>query len=85
MDIASYYNKLGGVYDDKGEYDLALEYYFKCLKIRETKLGNEHVDTARSYNNIGLVYDNKGEYNLALEYYFKSLKIKKIKLGNDHV
>ena len=53
LDLAYYYHQLGVVYFNKSEYNLALEYHFKCLKIRETKLGSEHVDTATSYSSIG--------------------------------
>jgi tetratricopeptide (TPR) repeat protein len=67
-----------------GEYDKALEYYQKSLKIREKVYGKEHPKTAISYNNIGLVYDSKGEYNKALEYYQKSLKIREKVYGKEH-
>ena len=34
---ATSYHNIGSVFKSKGEYDKALEYYFKCLKIREEK------------------------------------------------
>ena len=67
-----------------GEYDKALEYYQKSLKIREKVYGKEHPDTAESYNNIGSVYNSKGEYDKALEYYQKSLKICEKVYGKEH-
>ena len=57
------------MHEFKGEYNTALEYYLKCLKIREAVLGDKHFNTATSYNNIGSVYYSKGDYNTALEYY----------------
>ena len=72
------------VYDDKGDYGKALEYYSKALVISETSLGTEHPDTATSYNNIGWVYRAQGNYTTALDYYTKAYQIRKNKLGEDH-
>ena len=33
-----------------------MEYNFKAIKIREEKLGIDHIDTATSYQNIANVY-----------------------------
>ncbi|MDE6784003.1 MAG: tetratricopeptide repeat protein, partial [Ruminococcus sp.] len=67
-----------------GEYDKALEYYEKALKICESVLGKEHPNTATTYNNIAVVYQDKGEYDKALEYYEKALKICESVLGKTH-
>ena len=83
-DTASVYNKIGLVYDYKGDYDTALEYHNKALAITKQVLGENHPDTAMSYNNIGNVYDDKGDYNTALEYHNKALAIKKQVLGENH-
>jgi nephrocystin-3 len=80
-DYASSLNNVGSIFDRKGEYDKALEYYFKSLEIKKVVLGKMHPGYASSLNNIGSTYDRKGEYDKALEYYFKSLEIKKIVLG----
>ena len=77
--LATTYNNIGIIYHTQSDYSLALEYYFKSLKIQE-KLGNKQ-GMASSYNNIGIIYKNQSDYPLALEYYFKSLKIQG-KLGN---
>ncbi|ETO01128.1 hypothetical protein RFI_36312, partial [Reticulomyxa filosa] len=72
------------VYESKGEYDKAIEYYEKSLKISLDKLGHDHPDVAASYNSLGSVYKSKGEYDKAIEYYVKSLKIRLDKLEHDH-
>jgi len=72
-DIANAYNRIGVCFWYRGEYDKALEYLQKSLKINE-KIGNIR-GMAHSYNNIGLVYDDKGSPEIALEYYQKALKI----------
>ncbi|ETO02802.1 hypothetical protein RFI_34611 [Reticulomyxa filosa] len=64
--VASSYNNLGGIYDNKEEYDKVIEYYEKSLKILQDKLGSDHIDIAASYNNLGLekslkIYLNKLE------------------------
>ena len=79
--IASSYNNIGLIYANQGKYDLALENYFKSLKIRQ-EIGNQY-GIASSYNNIGLIYANQGKYDLALENYFKSLKIMQ-EIGNQY-
>ncbi len=38
------------------QYDIALEYFFKCLKIRESLLGEDDPTTGDSLNNIGMIY-----------------------------
>ncbi len=43
-----------------GEYEKALEWYDRALKIREKVLGKEHPDTAITYHNIALVYSDLG-------------------------
>ena len=84
LDHALAYNSIGGAYRAKGEYDRAIGYYQKSLKIYLDKLGPDHPDVAASYNNIGDSYDSKGEYDRAIENFQKSLKIRLDKLGPDH-
>ena len=72
------------MYDNKGDYDTALEYYNKALDIYLQVLGENHPDTATSYNNIGAVYDDKGDYDTALENYNKAKVILEQKLPNTH-
>ena len=72
-------------------YEMALENYFKSLKINEEAEINSGIAVA--LGNIGLVYASKGKYSaansdeqkqsfdLAQDYYFKALVIRK-KIGN---
>lgn len=82
--MASTYNNIGVVWDNKGDYDKALEYYQQSLDIELKTLGEWHPDVVTSYNNMGLVWQNKGEYDKALEYYQKSLDIFLRTLGVEH-
>ena len=80
--LAVSYNNSGLIYDEQGEIEKALEYYFLSLKIEEEIKNKKGMAT--SYNNIGSIYYNQGETDRALKYYFLCLKIKeeiKDKLG----
>ncbi len=72
-------NVLGVIHTFIGNYDVALSYHLKSLKIREK--ANDKRSIAASYNNLALVYQEAKNYDKALEYYFKSLSIKN-ELGN---
>ncbi len=78
------YNNIGMVYNDKGDYDQALEYYRKALAIDEKVFGKEHPSTASLYSNIGSVYYDKGNYDQALKYYGKALAIEEKVFGKEH-
>ncbi len=66
-----------------GEYEKALEYYFKALAIREKTLGKEHPSTATSYHNIGALYYTKGDYVNAVSYLNKAVNaFEKIRSSN---
>ena len=71
--LSSFLNNIGLIYDARGEYDSALEYYTQALDILE-KLGDLK-KKASVLNNIGLIYDYRGEYDSALEYYTQALDI----------
>ena len=84
LDTANPYNNIGLIFHNRGEYDNALEYYFKAFDIRKNILGEGHSNTADSYHNIGVVFYNKGEYNKALEYIFHAFEIYEKLLGKEH-
>ena len=75
---------MGSVYDGKGDYERALEYYGKSLAIKLATHGEQHPDTAATYNNMASVSYNRGRIDSALEYYGKSLAIKLATLGEQH-
>ncbi len=71
--IGSFFDIHGMIHWYKSDFDKALEYYFKGLKIHE-EMGNKE-RMAASYNNIGNIHHSSGDYDKALELYFKGLKI----------
>ncbi len=85
INIARAYNSLGYRYSIKSENDIALEYYFKSLKVFKELFGEKHKDVALNYMNIGVTYSDKAEYDKALEYAFKSIEIYIELLGETHI
>jgi tetratricopeptide (TPR) repeat protein len=80
---AIYYNQLGYIKDDQGDYEKAIEYYEKGLEIDEKTLPPNHPSLATSYNNIGAVYRNMREYSKALSFLEKGLEIDEKTLSPD--
>ncbi|MGC1120327.1 MAG: tetratricopeptide repeat protein [Candidatus Methanofastidiosia archaeon] len=74
-------NSLGTIIVNLGEWDKALNYYEKSLRIFED-IGDIH-GMAMTYCNIGAVYYQEGEWDKALECHEKDLRISK-ELGNKH-
>lgn len=66
---AQVYGNIGNLYRNT-DYDLALEYLEKGLKIAENL--NDSKLLASAYLNIGNIYERKKNYSLALDYYTKS-------------
>ena len=54
-DTAYSYNNIGSVYDNIGDYNKALEYYYKALKICEKILGKDHPNTKVVSENIEML------------------------------
>ena len=65
------YIELGIEYFFRSNYDKALEYYFKALKVANETGDEETVSECQS--EIAIVYKNQGKYDLALKYNQKAL------------
>jgi two-component sensor histidine kinase len=72
-------NNIGVIYQDKGEYDTALEYHKRALKIK-TEL-NDSVGIAYSLNNLSIIYTELKNFDAAFKNLNLSLKILE-KLGD---
>ncbi|CAF1548092.1 unnamed protein product [Adineta steineri] len=79
-----YYNQLGFIHLNQGDYEKAIWYFQQGLEIQRKTLPSNHPSLATSYNNIGSVYDKMGEYSKALSYYEKDLEIKQKTLPLNH-
>ena len=73
------YNGIGVVYYDRGEHQIAMDYYQIVLKIADS-IGDDN-NRAVSFNNIGNIFKAKGEYPEAIKFHKKSLEIR-LRLGD---
>jgi tetratricopeptide (TPR) repeat protein len=70
-------NNLGASYDRMGEYDKALDCYFKAQELMNASSLSERkkVVLPTVYNNIANIYQTKGDPKSALAYYEKALEL----------
>lgn len=71
--IARAYNNIRPVYSDKKDYNKALSFQNKFLRIK-ARLGNK-IGEAIAYDNIAYIYAEPGKYVMVLNYYNKAFKI----------
>jgi len=71
--ISSCYDIIGTISNFQGNYDKAIEYYTKALKIAKKRGAKKR--EANYKNNIGGLYQVKGNYNKALKFYKEALAI----------
>jgi serine phosphatase RsbU (regulator of sigma subunit) len=77
--LGATFNNTGFIYNNQGNVEQALKYFFRSLKIYEEIKNDKGV--ARASNNIGLIYHEQGNIPMALKYYHKALKIRE-DIGN---
>jgi len=82
--IAESYQRIGEVFNNKGEYDEALKWHKVALAIREKVFGKEHPNTVDSYYNVGIICCNLSMYDEALEWHKKALFIREKVLDGEH-
>ncbi|HEX8455892.1 MAG TPA: tetratricopeptide repeat protein [Pyrinomonadaceae bacterium] len=70
---AGFFHNLGILIQSHGNYDKALEYYERSLKIAEEL--DDQSGIANLLNQFGIIHYKRGEYDKALEYYEQSLRI----------
>lgn len=68
-------NTQGASYYIRGNYGRAIEYFRKCLKIKE-EIG-DRLGIASTTSNIGIIYKEQGDYERALEFLLQTLEIEK--------
>jgi tetratricopeptide (TPR) repeat protein len=81
---ATYYNNLGYVKGNQGDYEKAITYYKQGLAIKQKTVPPNYSSLAISYSNIGSVYYNMAEYSKALSFFEKALEIQKKTLPPNH-
>lgn len=68
------YTSLANIFNERGDYEKALDHSFKSLNILETE--NNLIGISRAFSDIGNIYKKLKNFDSALEYFFKSLKIR---------
>ena len=68
-DIPSVYHQMGNAFYEKGEWNMALDFYTKAYDLRSRLLPSNHLQIASSLNRLGAVYEDKYDFNQALEYW----------------
>ncbi|CAF0998274.1 unnamed protein product [Rotaria sordida] len=74
-DIASINLEFSHIYDEKGDYDLALQYSERALNIRQQQIPIVPNRLASCLNSMGVIYKHKGDLDRAIDYYQQSLTI----------
>lgn len=73
------YNLLGILYNEKEEFNKALEYQNKALNaLKDKSIPIDLQLKATSLNNIGFIYINKGDYKKAIVYFERGLAEKNL-------
>jgi serine phosphatase RsbU (regulator of sigma subunit) len=68
------YTGLSNIYNERGQYEEALELAMKSLEI--LKAENNKVGESRALSDIGIIYKKLKKYNDALKYFSEALKIR---------
>ncbi|MDZ8070031.1 MAG: tetratricopeptide repeat protein [Nostoc sp. DedQUE08] len=73
--IATVNHNLGYIAEEQRQFDVAVDYYNKALKIRED--AEDLYSAASDYHQLGNVAFRQRQFNMAVDYYNKALKIYK--------
>ena len=80
------YCNLGNAYNSLGDFQKAIEYHERHLKISK-KVG-DRAGEGIAYGNLGNAYHSLGDFQQAIEYHERHLKISKEvgdRAGNSHI
>lgn len=82
--VAQLYNTIAYYIDDLAEYEKAVIFYQKALKIDEKISGKFHLDYVTSLNNLAIVYQSQGKYDGAIKLFEQVLEIGEKLIGKEH-
>jgi tetratricopeptide (TPR) repeat protein len=82
--LAKSLNNMAALYHTQGKYSMAEELYKRCLEIKQTVYGEEHMEVAISWHNLAVLYSARRKYDLAEPLYQKSLALKESLIGVDN-
>ncbi len=73
MDIAKTLNNIASVFNHRGQYDSAYQYYLQSVKIFEQLKEDRFLNII--YQNIAIILDNLKQYEKALDYHRMAIEI----------
>ena len=76
---------IGSFFVNNGQYNEAMSYYKRALKICDREFGVDHINSTGTIMGIGTCYGKQGKYNEAMSYYERALKIYDREFGVDHI
>jgi Tfp pilus assembly protein PilF len=83
-DMAANLSNLAILYSDQGKYAEAERMYQRALRIREQRLGPEHLQMADLLSNLAALYFDQGRYAEAEPLGTRALHIRERQLGSEH-
>ena len=72
-DIPSVYHQIGSIFYEKGEWNMALDFYTKAYDLRCRHLPPDHLQIASSLHRMGLVYEDRLDFDKALDYHNRTI------------
>ena len=81
---AYYYNTIGSIYLETGDYLKALSSFKTAHEIFEITFPPNHPSLATSYSNIGSVYEDMGNYSKTFLFHQRALDIGQRVLSVNH-
>lgn len=69
---------MGYLYDDKGDYEKALQYVNTYLSLAKEK--NDDIRISKAHNNLGIIFFDLGDYEKSLKHYLEALSLQKNKI-----
>jgi tetratricopeptide (TPR) repeat protein len=82
--IASSLNNIGSVYNNRGEYDRALEYYQHGLQIIDNNQVEANIFKANLLHNCGIREERMDHYQTAVSFFIKADQIYSIAMHTHH-
>jgi len=70
--LADIFNNIGILYKNKGQYQMAFDYYKRAFEIY--KVNNDQRGIARILVNMGVIFRRQSNHQQAIEFYMKALK-----------
>ncbi len=82
--VANTLNRLGTVYDQQQNYELAEQYYRQSLEMSQQLFGEKHPSVAGSMNNLASLYEVLGRDDEAEALYIQAISISIRVSGDEH-